>query len=146
MRTHLFHHCIPLKGQLIVVVQVRELFLRHLNPTGACDVVDSPFSKHFIQLITLVVEACASDLSALIKQIDTEQFAFSIFVVPSLDIGFVRTAGFNSPLVCIRRECFDRVDVGMRARGRVRSRSLWDRLLLRRLGIIAIEAACLDGC
>ena len=47
-KDYLFYHCLSLKSKLVVIVQVCELLLRHLHPTGACDVVDPSFSKDLV--------------------------------------------------------------------------------------------------
>ena len=45
---YLFNLRIPLEGQLVVVIEVRELLLRQLYTTWTCDIIDTSFLKKLI--------------------------------------------------------------------------------------------------
>lgn len=69
---HLLYQCISFERELVVVVQVRKLLLRHLDSTRTCDVVDSTLLKEVVECITLIIEPCAPNFATLIKKIDAE--------------------------------------------------------------------------
>ena len=98
----LLHHCVLFKREFVVVIQVFELLLCHLDPAGTCDVVDSALLENLVQHIALVVEPCTTDLATFIKQVDAEQPAFSVFVVPRFNVGLVGTARLDRPFVGVR--------------------------------------------
>lgn len=110
---HLFHHGISFEHEFVVVVQIRKLLLRQLDPTWARDIVDSTLLKNIIERIALEIKTCGTDLAALVQQIHAEQLPVATFIMPRLDCRFVCAASFDGPFVCIRVKCFDGEDVGM---------------------------------
>lgn len=113
IKTNLLNLRITLERQLIVIVDVRELLLRQLHPTRTRDIVNASFLQQLIQLVTLIIEPSRPNLTTLIEKVRTKQLALSILIMPSLDITFERAARLDRPLVSIRRECFNGVDVAM---------------------------------
>ena len=145
--TNLLNLGVTFKGQLIVIVDVRELFLRQLNSARTGHIVDTAFLKHLIKCVTFLVESCCLDLTTFIKEINTKQFPLSILVMPCLDVTLGCTACLECPFVRIRGECFNRVDISV---CRACSHSIcpsWQFLLLLlwRLAIIAIEVVAWDA-
>lgn len=63
---YLLYKSAGLESQLIVVVDIRICLLRKLDSTRTADVIDAPFLKNFIELVTLFLPASCPNLSTFV--------------------------------------------------------------------------------
>ena len=146
MEKNLLHHRVSLEGELIVVVEIRELLLRQLNSARTRNVIHGALLKEVIKRIALILEAGRLNLAALVHQVDAKQLPFSILIVPRPDIRLVRDPRLDGPPVLVGRQRLDRVDVAVRRVGRpTRPRRHARGLRLWRGFLLAIEAVARNG-
>lgn len=145
---YLLDKSIFLKSKLIVVVEIGELLLGNLYTTRTRDVIDTSLLKEVIEGITLIVETSGTNFTTVVQQIDTEQFALAIFVVPCLNTGLAGASRFHRPFVGIRRDSFDGIDCSMGRGSRRGSHRLGPAggLSLRALHLGAVESIAGNCC
>lgn len=81
-----------------------------VDDVAFADIVDLALLKHVVKLVALLREACGLNLSAIVEEIDREELALALGILPGLDVGLVDDTGADSPLVLVWREAFDGID------------------------------------
>lgn len=82
--TYFFHLCVTLKGQFIVIINIGELALRHVDSAFG-NIIDLTLLEDLVKGINLVIEPRSTNLAALVEEIDREKPALTLRIMPSFD-------------------------------------------------------------